>query len=213
MNISTLPRIAASTSILGLIAALGAVGCSPAQAAPTAAYCPQAPAPPPVPAPPPSHGKSPSRADHHVYRFDFALTGVQIAEAPDTSFTLTLEEDYPGEVLVGKNTALASSAPPPLTPAAGSAPGAPPSRPPVAPTMRQDIGVKVRGSFVPAGGAGDDVLFDGDAEISWLEPGGSIRKMTARPRLVVSPGKSAVVLGVDEGQKHSRLTVTATKVR
>jgi hypothetical protein len=161
-----------------------------------------APPPPPAPPPtPPAPAKPPEpREDRHVYRFDFVLSGAQATNTPDTSFLLTLEEHRVGEALIGHNAPIAAPAPA----AAGSAPsigGA-----------RQDVGTKIRAKFESAE-KGDDVVLDADAEMSALEAGGSIRKITAHTQLVLAPGKPAVVVGVDEGPRHARLTVTATKLR
>jgi hypothetical protein len=129
---------------------------------------------------------------HHVYQLDFALSS-------GGAFTLALEEGRNGEIMVGANVPLQTST-------AGASP-------------RQDVGLKLRCSFMPAG---DDLLLHTNLEMSSADDAPqapatavAIRKLVTEGEALVSPGKLALVSSVDDpmGHKHYQLTVTATKLR
>ena len=150
----------------------------------------------------PSHGMGPGpmrdmREQGHVYKLDFVLTAKEGATATPTTFTLTLLEGNHGEVHIGKNVPLATAAP---STGAGAGLGGP----------RQDVGLKVRVQYRTVG---DDVLLEVSTELSALEGGGSIRKVTAQGNALASAGKASPVVSLDEDKKHYELTVTPTKLR
>lgn len=135
-------------------------------------------------------------ADRHVYRFDFVFTTSDGGTSTATSFTLNLEDAQRGEVLVGKNVSL-SAAP---------AGGGPPSGGP-----RQDVGLKVVAVFWTMGG--DDALLELTTEMSTVEGQSSIRKVVSKGDALATPGKSTLVMSLDDEHKRYQLTVTPTKLR
>ena len=136
--------------------------------------------------------------ERHVYRFDFVLTSDDRTTPPtSTAFTLVLQEQEKGEVVVGKNVALSTA----------SAPG---SGPPMA-APRQDVGVKVAALFRMAGP--DDVVLEVGSEMSAFDPPTSIRKMVAKGNALATSGKAALVTTLEDDHKKYQLTVTPTKLR
>jgi hypothetical protein len=174
-----------STYLALFVAGLTLFGCTSSRATPPAAT---AAAPPSAPIP----SSAPSRRAGQVYRLDFVLSSKDSSGGVvDTTFTLNLEETHAGEVLVGKNVALAA------------APG--PSSSP-----RQDVGLKVKARFEPAG---DDLLLDVATELSTFEPPSVIRKVVAEGNALAAPGKSTLVVSLDSDERHYELSVTPTKLR
>jgi hypothetical protein len=129
----------------------------------------------------------------HVYRFDFVVGEQDEGKvATSTTHTLNLEERQTGDIKVGVNI-----------PLAGATPGA---------TMRADVGVKLRASFVSAG---DALLVDDEVEISVPKDSQTFRKMAVSGKALIAPGKPALVASVEDpiSHKHYQVTVTATKLR
>jgi hypothetical protein len=129
----------------------------------------------------------PPKAPGHVYRLDFALS-------PGGAYSLTLEEQRNGEIRVGTNIPLSTTAPAP----------------------RQDVGLNLHTSFATIG---DDLLLHTNLEMSSVdEPGAgpvAIHRLSAAGDALVSPGKPALINSIEDptGHKHYQLTVTATKLR
>lgn len=177
---------------------------------------PSAPAPPPPPLPaaaapspapvavtsaqPPA--RNPSRDQPRVFRFDFTLTGKDGASAAQpTTFSIVVEELSSGEIMLGKNVALTPASPPP------GAPG------PSLGVARQDVGLKVKADYRMVGEKADELLLNVMMEMSSLDPPGTVRKTVARGNALATPGKSALVLVLDDDRKHYELTVTPQKLR
>jgi hypothetical protein len=138
----------------------------------------------------------------HVYRLDFVL-------APGGSYTMEVEENRNGEILVGANV--------PLQVAPSAASSTPGAVPPVAfVSPRQDVGLKLRAQ-VRANG--DDVLVHTNLEWSFAEGVGVgptiIHKMVSAGDAIVALGKPVLFQSIDDPQdkKRYQLTVTATKLR
>jgi hypothetical protein len=147
-------------------------------------------APPPPPAPP----------ERRVYRLDFVLRSEEPGGAPtSTSFTLTLEERERGEVVVGKNVALATTT---TTAAAGA------TTPP--PSARLDVGLKVVATLHALG---DDVLLEVSTELSAYEAPSTVRKVVSKGNALAAPGKPALVTTLDVDRGRHELSVTATRLR
>ena len=126
-----------------------------------------------------------------MVRFDFVLSGTDAS----SSFTLNLEEGRTGEILMGRNVPLVSTP----TPSGAAVP-------------RQDIGTRVRADFSMSG---DDIVLHTNFEMSSADAGSpvSLRKLTASGDLPATPGKSTVVLSVDDDKKHHlELRVTPTRI-
>jgi hypothetical protein len=177
--------------IPSLILAAATLGCAPT--------CPQGAATPPAPAAgvtastaSAAHASKPPD-QRRVYRFDFVLTTTEVSKPPaSSSYALNLEEDQHGELRLGSNVPLSTSA-------TGAVP-------------RQDVGLSFRCSFVPVG---EDLLLHDSVEMSSLEEGSAIRKLVASGDTVVSPGKPALVSSLEDPVSHKRfqVMVSATKLR
>jgi hypothetical protein len=135
-----------------------------------------------------------------VYRLDFVLASTGEG-AQTTSFTMNLQENENGMVMIGKNVTLN----PPSTAAPGSAP-----TPQPASTARQDVGIRIKADYRQAG---EDLLLDVDAELSAVEAPSSIRKVVTRSKAFAAAGKPSLIATLDDDHKHYQLTVTPTKLR
>lgn len=125
-------------------------------------------------------------------RFDFALSATEGAAAPaTTSFALTLQEGERGELLVGKNVAVATGGP-------GNA------------SVRQDVGTRIHAQFHRVD---EDVVLELSVELSAQEAGGTIRKIVFKGNGYPAMGKATPVMNVEEDKRRYQLTVTPTKVR
>lgn len=162
--------------------------------------------PPPSPGGPRWHG---GEENIHVYKFDFVLTPKDPKDATltPTSFTINIPENNSGEVTIGRNVALQPGV---TAPVAGGGPAVSHASP------RQDVGLKVKAH--PRGLPNtEDMVLDVTLEMSSVEGqtngAASIRKLTTQGSAVVALGKSALIMSVDDAQKHYELTVTATKLR
>ncbi len=146
-----------------------------------------------------------------MWRLDFVLTPKDAKDATltPTTFTVNLPEHNTGEVMVGKNIPLQTSAPPPP-------PGANAPPPHAGGIARQDVGLKVKAHIQPFANGGDDFLIELDMELSAVETGtplATIRKITAHGAGVAVPGKSTLLVSLDDDKRHYELTVTPTKLR
>jgi hypothetical protein len=129
----------------------------------------------------------------HVYRLDFVVAENDAGKAAtSTTYTLNLEEKHTGEIKMGTNVELP-----------GSAPGT---------TMRADIGLVLRTSFTSVG---EELLVDGEVEISAAKDAHTFHKMSAKGSALVAQGKPALVASVEDPVSHKRyqMTVTATRLR
>ena len=152
------------------------VSCAPACARPAVAAAPPVTACAPEP---------------HVYRLAFVFSASDAAGTErNTAFTMNLEEDQNGEVLVGRNVPLTANA--------------------TLVSPRQDVGLKVAARY---GVHGDDVLLFVSTELSALEAPSEIRKLVTRGQALAEPGKATVVASLDDDHKHYQLAVTPTKLR
>lgn len=128
----------------------------------------------------------------HVYRLAFVFSASDAAGAErKTAFTMNLEEEQNGEVLVGRNVPLVVNA-------SGFA------------SPRQDVGLKIAAHYDVRG---DDVLLFVSTELSALEAPSEIRKLVTRGQALAEPGKATVVASLDDDHKHYQLAVTPTKLR
>ena len=124
-----------------------------------------------------------------------------------TAFSINIIEKNSGEVTIGRNVALqAAPAPGPGPAGAVMHAGSP----------RPDVGLKVKAH--PRGLPNtEDMVLDVTLEMSNVEGNtngaANIRKLTTQGSAVVALGKSALVMSVDDAQKHYELTVTTTKLR
>lgn len=148
-------------------------------------------------APPPStagvHAKPPQ--ERHVYRLDVAVSTGEANKTLGGAYVLHLEEERGSEIHTGANVALTTS-----------------NLPPGASAPRQDVGLKLHFSYTLVG---DDLLLHNSTEMSSADELPTIRKLAVHGDALVSPGKPAVVVSVEEPAGHKRLqvTVTATKLR
>lgn len=187
---------------------------------PTVTSSPVPPPPPPPPqlpssAPPagqgalgpiPGHHMGPPHAfgDEQVYRFDFVLTPKDPKDASltPTSFSVSIADHQSGEVMIGKNV--------PLGTAAAPAPGD--KNVHTGGSPRMDVGLKVKAHPNSIGGS-SDILVDVDLELSAVEAGGAVRKLTSHGVVVATPGKASPVVSLDDDKRHYDLVVTPTKIR
>lgn len=178
------------------VTAVSSMGCLAQQSPPPIASATSTSAP--LPAPPPPLARAKPDEPRHVYRFDLVLTPRDATNptAPST-FAITVEEGRSGEVMVGKNVALAA----PVSPSAPAPAHAAP---------RQDVGIKLVLFYRTSG---DDLLLDVRTEMSAHEPPSTIRKVTTTGNALASAGKSTLIVALDEDKKHFDLSVTPTKLR
>jgi hypothetical protein len=155
-------------------------GCARPQSPPPAASTPALTSAP-VPAPPPRKHRDVGT----VHRLDFVLSTKDPAGSPPpTAFSLVVEEEGSGEVIVGKNVVLSPAG------------------------ARQDVGLKVKTHYRAVD---DAVLINVDLEMSALDPP-NIRKIVTNGSVLAQNGKSAVVVSLDEDRKHYELAVVPTKL-
>jgi hypothetical protein len=133
------------------------------------------------------------KEQRHVYRLEFVIAendGGKVTTL--TTNALNLEERQTSEIKVGSNVAVPG-------PTAGG-------------TVRMDTGLKLAASFISIG---EDILVDEDVEISVAKDAHTFRKMTARGKALVAPGKPALVASVEDAttHRHYQVTVSATKLR
>ncbi len=145
-----------------------------------------------TPAASPVHDAAPpARRAAQVYRMDYIISSKDptAPAASSNAYTMVLEEDRSGEVMVGSNVPLSGS------------------------QARTDVGLKLHGHFVRAGE--DDVMIETRIEMSSSEEAAGIHKLTAVTDAFVAPGKPTVVASLDDPASHKRyqVSVTATKVR
>src|SRR5262245_50225854 len=101
--------------------------------------------------------------ERHIYRLDFVVTENEGGKpASSTTCTLNLEEKRAGEIKMGSNIPLPNKG------------------------ARVDVGLKLSASFTSVG---EDLLVDGDIEITAAKDAQSFRKMSAKGNALVSPGK------------------------
>jgi hypothetical protein len=186
-----------SASLLTVLTlSFAAAGCAPQRACPAAAATTtttRATLPP---------------EDRHVYRLDFVLATTDRGGSPqDTSFSLNLRESEKGEVMIGKNVAVAGPSPVP-----GPTPGTSGAVAALAlhGAARQDVGLKVHAQFRTLG---DDVLLEVLSELSAFDAPSTVRKIAARGNALAVSGKSAVVAVLEDDHKRYQLSVTPTKLR
>ena len=72
-------------------------------------------------------------------------------------------------------------------------------------TPRVDIGLKVK-AHPQSFDTGSDVLVDVDLEMSTAESGGAIKKVVSHGSVVATPGKSGLVVSLDDDKRHWDLT-------
>lgn len=135
-------------------------------------------------------------ASRPVYRFDFAVTGVDDGpRASPATYTLVLQENQTGHVSTGTNIALGP------TPAGGAAP-------------RMDVGLNLHFSFAQRGTA---LLLSGGFELSTADAAGagpvSIHRVRSESVVAVSPGTPALVTSVYDLTSHRRYEVTVSAQR
>jgi hypothetical protein len=186
---------------LRLLAAASLAACAAGCQHPRCAPPPVSSAPPTLtssPVPPSEHPAHAAPRDEPVWRFDFVLTPKDPKDATlaPTAFTFNVVERRGGEVMIGHNVPLQTATPPPPGP----------------PAPRQDVGLKVKTHVEPL--AADRLLLDVELELSAVEGGNpaSIRKVSAHGSAVAAPGKSALVVSLDDDKRHYELTVTPTKL-
>jgi len=135
-----------------------------------------------------------------MYRLDFTLSSNDPkTTVPQGAFTMNLLEDQMGLLSTGRSVVLAAAT---TSDKQGIGTG----------NARADVGLVLRESFRMVG---DDLLMTSDTELSGVEDGGAIRKLSANDQALVTPGKSTLVSSIDDGtsHKHYQVMVTATKLR
>ncbi len=173
-----------------LVGACSAVGCAPQQVAT-----------PRLTAAPPTLGSSvlaslPARGERHVFRFDFVLSETDGHAVPaTTSFTLNLEEGAKGEIVSGRNVAIAPTGPRPL---------------PRISSPRQDVGARIGATFRTLG---DDALLDVNMALNAVESSSSIRNFVSNGYALAPLGKPTLVTTLENDGTRYELTVVATKLR
>ncbi len=144
----------------------------------------------------PVHADPPPPAARPVYRFDFAVTGVEDGpRANPATYTLVLQENQTGHVSTGTNI--------PLGPAANGAVAA-----------RMDVGLNLHFSFAQRGTA---LLLSGGFELSTADATGagpvSVHRVRSESVVAVSPGTPALVTSVYDLTSHRRYEVTVSAQR
>lgn len=127
-------------------------------------------------------------AERRVFRLDFVVSTTDASKPVSSStYTLNLEEERGGELHLGNNVALSSSA-------------------------RQDIGLKIHCEYEMVG---DDLLLHNSTEMSSFDDPPSIRKIATSGDAVLVPGKLALIDSLEDPTSHRRyeVAVTATKLR
>jgi hypothetical protein len=125
------------------------------------------------------------------YRMDYVIEARDPSAAGTSSaYTMVLEENRGGEVMVGSNVALSPSG-----------------------TSRTDLGLKIHGQFSRVGD--NDVVVQTHVEMSSSEEASRIHKLTATTDAWVTPGKPTLVASIDDPTSHKRyqVSVTATRMR
>ena len=143
-------------------------------------------------------GASPSRAasapprspKEALYRLDFTISERDPNAAVGTShaYTLLLEEHRTGHIAIGANVPLGAAS-----------------------QARMDVGLKVRFQIAAQG---ENLVLQTDTEMSALEEGLGVRKLSAEGDAFLRPGEPTVVASLDDLATHKRfqVTVTATKL-
>ena len=144
------------------------------------------------PTPPPAQASHPPD-DRHVYRVDFVVASADPGK-PETSssYTLNIEEQNRGEILVGANV--------PLTPQGQT---------------RQDVGLKIKVWVKPVG---HDLVLADNVEMSSVDEGAPapvpIHKMTTEGEAVLRDGQPGLVASLEDPlHRRYRITASATLIR
>lgn len=139
---------------------------------------------------------APPSSARPVYRFDFAVTGVDDGPRSNpATYTLVLQENQTGHVSTGTNIALGPSA-------NGAA------------APRMDVGLNLHFSFAQRGPA---LLLTGGFELSTADATGggpvSVHRVRSESVVAVSPGTPALVTSVYDLTSHRRYEVTVSAQR
>jgi hypothetical protein len=140
------------------------------------------------------HAKEHRADDPPVYRLDFTLMSEGAGHAMAMSaYTLNLAEHDKGAIHVATNMPIAMS-----TNGAASA--------------RMDVGLTLECDYSMVG---NDLLLRESEEMTRIEQGSAIRKLSAHGDALVTPGKPALVASIDDpsGQLRYLVNVTATRLR
>lgn len=131
----------------------------------------------------------PPEPPHSVYRLDFVLATTDGAGTTNSAFTMNLEEQQHGSVMVGRNV--------PIGPAGGVG------------SARQDVGIRVGAQFRSVG---EDILVQVDSETSMSEPP-TVRKASTHSVVLAMVNRSSIISVVDDDHRRVQLSVTPTRLR
>jgi hypothetical protein len=143
---------------------------------------------------PPPRDASPSPRPSEksaYYRMDYVVSARDPSAAGTSSaYTMVLEENRGGEVMVGSNVPLSATS-----------------------QSRMDLGLKIHGQFSRVGE--NDVVVQTHVEMSSSEEASGIHKLTATTDAWVAPGQPTLVASIDDPTSHKRyqVSVTATRMR
>jgi hypothetical protein len=155
-----------------------------ALAGPLAACAPKPATKPPVAAITPNRPEAP----RSVYRLDFVLATTDASGTTNSAFTMNLEEQQHGSVMVRRNV---------------------PIGPPGSSSARQDVGIRVGANFRSVG---EDILVQVESETSMSEPP-TVRKASTHSVVLAMVNRSSLISVVDDDHRRVQLSVTPTRLR